>query len=285
MPSDQANLGLCQVIIGLIGDPRDDIYNRDIQRQMLLTEEMMKNPKAKIPGLEEVPVDRKSSFIKLFLDDELHLEEIPPAQRASQNRKSTDAKVETVVLHICGHHKPKQTESKGSGFGFRTNRQNGFYNTAEITSAFVSFSNQFPDPKDLHVVLHSCKTAKSIATSSDSDKASKASDGSTMQDIISFLQSSQFQENSMNIYLYGVEHKISESRKGYQLLDQDNKPIKKPTFQMISISLPKQKEGELLADSPSSIEGYPTAGDQGCSTSSIVESPTITQLQFTEISK
>lgn len=261
MPLPSETPGFHQFIIGLIGNPRDQKFLREIGIQMSLTHSMMQNKKAKIPGLEEVPVDRKSSFTQFVLDNELHLEEIPTAQRASQDRKSTDVKGETVVLHICGHHEPKEKKSQTNGFGFRTAHKDGFYKTDDIiTLALAPFLKQFTGLKNIYIVLHSCETAVSY------DDSDQAFTGSTMRDILSSLEK-ELQQTEINISIFGVEHEISEEKSGYTLWNtQTKKKVKDEQFKSISNQSSRQKEQE---DLPSTTSQHPT----------------ITQPQSTKISK
>ncbi len=233
---------------------------------------MIKNQNSKIPGLEHLRPDKRDSLYRFSLDNELKLEEMQKDQQDQQDIKKAvlHKDIKKVVLHICGHHTPREKKSQNSGFGFRTDHEGGFYNTDEITSALASFLNLFPDLQDLHVVLHSCKTSTSI-------NSDEAFNGSTMLDIISSLES-QLQQESMEISIYGVEHKMSESRKGYQLwLQKENKSrtqVKNPQFKKIVATLTKQEEDELPADLPSTPEKSSEAGDQGDSPSSRAGWPT-----------
>lgn len=256
-----------QFIIGLTGDRKNNKYFREIEIQIALTEAMIKNQNSKIPGLEHLRPDKRDSLYRFSLDSELKLEEM---QEDQQDIKKDGIK--KVVLHICGHHTPRKPESQDNQFGFRIAHKNGFYKTHEITATLVSFLNTFPDLQDLHVVLHSCKTATSI------NPNDEAFTGSTMRDIISSLES-QLQQESMEISIYGVEHKMNQSRKGYQLWLQKNsksgiEEVKNPTFKNIVATLTKQEEDELPADLPSTPEKSSEAGDQGDSPSSRAGWPT-----------
>ena len=247
-----------QFIIGLTGDPNNDTYFKEIVKQISLTNGMIRNQKGKIPGLEHLRYDKKDSLHILSLDSELKLEEM---QEDQQDIKKDGIK--KVVLHICGHHTPRTPESQDNQFGFRIAHKNGFYKTHEITATLVSFLNTFPDLQDLHVVLHSCKTATSI-------NRDEGFHGSTILGIFSSLKE-QFQQKSMGISIYGVKYKLSEFARGYQLWVDNAKgkriEVRKSAFYKIT------NTDELPADLPSTPEKSSEAGDQGDSPSSRVESP------------
>ncbi len=153
-----------------------------------------------IPGLEDVPMSRTLQEILVYnlnLDLELEKSKTKPKNVVSSEPGDSNSQdYNSVVIHICDHHTPDG--------GFRAGGDL-FYDTKDIAKALVKIISNYKF-ENLHLVLHSCKTAV---------KCPK--DDSTMQKLLNALCSEldkEEQKSPLSISIYGVEHKISENSSG-----------------------------------------------------------------------
>ena len=195
------------IVIGLVGDCEE--HRKITGGQVLKTIDMLlrfgnmpigrggRKTHCVIPGLEDVPMPSAKQEILVY---NLTLDESktkPKNVVSSEPGDSNSQDYNSVVIHICDHHTPHG--------GFRAGGDR-FYDTEGIAKALVEIISNYKF-ENLHVVLHSCKTAVKSCPENDS----------TMQKLLDALFSElnkEEQKSPLSIFIYGVKHKISENSSG-----------------------------------------------------------------------